>query len=157
MDTQFAKFLQIGIIVEDVEAAVKHYTEQYGMGPWRMGELNSDDFPNLIVNGKPGKLHTRAAFCNAYGFEIELIQPISPSPYKSWLEEHGPGIHHIAVITRDPFDKVVEEHKRLTGQDPWLWCKEESIGMEFAYLDLTKDLGLFVEIYNEDKTGGLEA
>jgi methylmalonyl-CoA/ethylmalonyl-CoA epimerase len=30
-------------------------------------------------------------------------------------------------------------------------------GMEFAYLDLIKELGLFVEIYNEDKKGGLEA
>jgi len=29
--------------------------------------------------------------------------------------------------------------------------------MEFAYLDLVKELGLFLEIYNEDKTGGLEA
>lgn len=157
MNTQFAKFLQIGIIVEDLDAAIKHYTEDFGFGPWRTGEIDSDQFPNLIVNGKKDKLHTRCAFCDAYGFEIELVQPISPSPYKTWLDEHGPGIHHIAVITRDPFDQVVAEHKRLTGKDPWLWCKEESIGMEFAYLDLSKELGMFVEIYNEDKTGGLEA
>ena len=32
MNTQFAKFLQIGIIVENVEEAVKQY-EKYGVGP----------------------------------------------------------------------------------------------------------------------------
>ena len=31
MDTQFAKFLQIGIIVEDIEETIKHY-EEYGVG-----------------------------------------------------------------------------------------------------------------------------
>ena len=36
MNTQFDKFLQIGIIVEDVEAAVKRYEEQYGIGPWNI-------------------------------------------------------------------------------------------------------------------------
>ena len=35
MDTQFAKFLQIGIIVENVEETVKQY-EKYGIGPWRI-------------------------------------------------------------------------------------------------------------------------
>lgn len=32
MNTQFAKFLQIGIIVENVEEAVKHYEKEYGVG-----------------------------------------------------------------------------------------------------------------------------
>ena len=29
--------------------------------------------------------------------------------------------------------------------------------MEFAYLDLVKELGIFVEIYNEEREGGLPA
>ena len=66
-------------------------------------------------------------------------------------------MHHIALITRDSFTEVVEEHKKLTGRDPWLWCKDPQIGMEFAYLDLHKELGLFLEIYNEEKKGGLDA
>lgn len=157
MDTQFAKFLQIGIIVEDVEAVTKRWNDDYGMGPWRICDINSNDFENFQVNGKPGEFHTINAFCNAYGFELEVIQPVADSPYMDWLKEHGPGIHHIAVITRDPFEKVIEDHKKLTGKDPWIVCKEPNIGMEFAYLDLIKELGIFVEIYNEEKTGGLDA
>ena len=33
MNTQFAKLLQIGIIVEDVDAVSKRFEENYGMGP----------------------------------------------------------------------------------------------------------------------------
>ncbi|MFQ7549027.1 MAG: hypothetical protein ACLRMZ_00260 [Blautia marasmi] len=51
MDTQFAKFLQIGIIVENVEETVKQY-EKYGIGPWRISPLDSAEFPDFTMNGK---------------------------------------------------------------------------------------------------------
>jgi len=161
MNTQFSKLLQIGIIVEDRDAAVKRYEEQYGMGPWDLVEFGPKLFPKMLVNGEPGMVIGKFAFCKAYGMEIELIEPVNDSPYKTWLEEHGPGIHHIAAVTRDNFHDVIAEHKQLTGKAPWLHCKEdngkENEGMEFAYLDLTKELGIFVEIYNEERKGGLEA
>lgn len=53
MDTQFAKFLQIGIIVENVEETVKQY-EKYGIGPWRISPLDSAEFPDFTMNGKKG-------------------------------------------------------------------------------------------------------
>ena len=161
MDTQFAKLLQIGIIVEDAEASAKRFEEDYGMGPWNLVDFGPKLFPKMLVNGKPGMIEGKFAFCKAYGIEIELIQPINDSPYKTWLEEHGPGIHHIAVITRDSFHDVIAEHEQKTGKKPWLWCKEdngkENEGMEFAYPDLVKELGIFVEIYNEEREGGLPA
>ena len=157
MDTQFAKFLQLGIIVENVEEAIKHY-EEYGIGPWRVDHLDSDKLPGEFeVNGEKGHLEIIMAFCDCWGFEVELIQPVSDSPYKQWLQEHGPGMHHIALITRDNFSDVLADHKQRTGRDPWLWCKAPELGMEFAYLDLHKELGMFLEVYNEDKKGGLDA
>ena len=161
MNTQFAKLLQIGIIVEDVDAVSKRFEENYGMGPWNTIEFGPKMFPKMLIDGEPGMLEMKASFCQAFGMEIELIQPVSESAYSKWLKEHGPGIHHIAVITRDNFKDVIAEHERLTGKQPWIWCKEDNgkdgEGMEFAYLDLIKELGIFVEIYNEDKKGGLEA
>jgi methylmalonyl-CoA/ethylmalonyl-CoA epimerase len=156
MNTQFAKFLQIGYIVENVEETIKHY-EEYGIGPWRVSPLDSAEFPDFTMNGKRERLQTIMAFCDCWGFELELIQPISDSPYMDWLKEHGSGMHHIALITRDSFEEVLAEHKEKTGRDPWLWCKDPKIGMEFAYLDLAKELGMFLEVYNEEKHGGLPA
>ena len=157
MDTQFAKFLQIGIIVENVEETVRHY-EEYGMGPWEINHLDSDKLPGTFtMDGEDKRLEAILGFCKCWGFEIELIQPISESAYMDWLREHGPGMHHIALITRDSFEDVLAEHKQKTGRDPWIWCKDQEIGMEFAYLDLHKELGLFLEVYNEEKHGGLDA
>lgn len=152
MNAQFKKLLQIGIIVEDVEAAVKNYEELFGIGPWRMGALDTEQFPEMLFDGKSVEMKTKCAFCSVYGMEIELIQPISPSAYKTWLDEHGPGIHHIAVLTRDPFDKFIDQYKEITGKDLWLRGEERNIGMDFAYVDLRKELGLICELYNEDRS-----
>ena len=156
MNTQFAKFLQIGIIVEDVQETIKHY-EEYGVGPWRVSDFDTEGIDGFVMNGEENAhLHTIMAFCDIWGFELELIQPITDSPYMTWLKEHGPGMHHIALITRDSFDEVLKQHKELTGRDTWLHCTAP-FGMDFAYLDLKKELGLFLEVYNEDKKGGLDA
>lgn len=152
MDAQFPKLLQLGIIVEDVDKAVENYEKHFGIGPWRKADLNRQEFPGLLIDGKPGDMENKLAFCSVYGMEIELIQPISPSPYKTWLEEHGPGIHHIAVTTRDPFDKVLEQCKALSGKETWLHGQEPNIGMDFAYVDLRRELGLICELYNEDRS-----
>jgi methylmalonyl-CoA/ethylmalonyl-CoA epimerase len=61
MNTQFAKFLQIGIIVENVEETIKHY-EEYGVGPWRVSPLDSNEFPDFYMNGKKERLQTIMAF-----------------------------------------------------------------------------------------------
>lgn len=153
MTSQFKKLLQIGIIVENAEETAKRYETDYGMGPWKFGRVSTDNMPGLTVNGKPEFIDFKVAFCHCFGLEIELVEPISESVYSEWLKEHGPGLHHIAVITRDPFLDVIQEHKKLTGKDPWIWAKDtgapEGRNLEFAYLDLVKELGLFVEIYPE--------
>ena len=153
MDAQFSRLLQIGIIVEDVDKAVETYEKVFGIGPWRKENMDSRNFDNFLIDGKPGEMQNKLAFCSAYGMELELIQPVSPSAYKTWLEEHGPGIHHIAVTTRDPFDQVLAQCKALNGKDPWIHGQEPNIGMDFAYVDLRKELGLICEIYNEDRSG----
>ncbi len=158
MDAQFSKFLQIGIIVRDAHAAAECWEKKFGIGPWTYGGVDSDAIPQLEIVGEPGKkIKTINAFCNCWGFELELIQPVSESPYKTWLDEHGPGIHHIAVITKDNFEKVISDYKEMTGKEPWIHCISKPIGMNFAYLDLTEQLGVFTEIYDEDKKGGIPA
>lgn len=159
METQLQRLLQIGVLVENVESAVRRFEEDFGFGPWNIVHFGPEMFPNLIVDGKPGKLEQKLAFCKAFGMEIELVEPISEGPYLEWIREHGPGIHHLAVITRDPFAQVVAEHERMTGKKPWIWCRDGDAapgeGMEFAYLDLRKEIGLILEIYNEQRSGGI--
>jgi methylmalonyl-CoA/ethylmalonyl-CoA epimerase len=149
MKPEFSKLYQIGMIVENVEEAVKNW-EAMGMGPWRFGECDSskDPFKEMTVDGKKQEFAMKNAFMNAYGLEIELIEPVSDSPYKEWLKEHGPGLHHIAVATETPFAEFLEK----TGKTPWIQGECKEIGMNFAYADLNKELGVIVEVYDEDKS-----
>ena len=150
MEPQFKQLLQIGVIVRDVDACVKRFEQDFGMGPWKVNIMSGDTPPtdDLTVDGKPykGPL-AKMAFLNAYGMEIELIEPIGDSPYKAWLDEHGPGIHHIAVATRDDYETVLTNYKSSTGKDPWI--RGQGIGglMDFSYLDLREELGLIEECY----------
>ncbi|HAL73573.1 MAG TPA: hypothetical protein DCM45_00600 [Clostridiales bacterium] len=68
-------------------------------------------------------------------------------------------MHHIAVRTKDSFGDIIKDVEKHFGSKPWIQAKEDNgkvgEGMEFAYLDLAKEMGLYVEIYNEDRTGGL--
>ncbi|MGI6333369.1 MAG: VOC family protein [Saccharofermentanales bacterium] len=159
MQPKFTHLMQLGILVKDLEKAIKHYEEFLGFGPWKIIEFGPEMFPKMLVDGKPGMLEIRCAFCQCFGMEIELIQPVSDSVYKTWLEEHGPGLHHIAVRTKDQFGQVIRDVKERFGNKPWIHAKEDNgkdgEGMEFAYLDLAEEMGLYVEIYNEARTGGL--
>ncbi len=150
MTPKFPMLFQIGIIVRDMDEALKNWEEKFGIGPWTMGGLSGENPPldDLKINGEPRKgVICKQAFLSRYGMEIELIQPVEDSPYKQWLDEHGPGIHHVAMAIDEPYDKVLDEYKKETGKDPWI--RGQGIGglMDFSYLDLREQLGIIVEIY----------
>ena len=152
MEAYFKKFVQIGILVNDLDEAIRNFKEKFGIGPWKKQSLNPALFPGMTVDGKPSDLKNECAFCEAYGMEWELIQPISDSPYKEWLDKHGPGIQHLSLIPRESFDDTLDDVKQTTGKELWLRGRCPEVGMDFAYLDLKNELGFLLEIHNEDRS-----
>lgn len=152
---QFNKLLQIGIIVRDVEACVKKFEEEYGFGPWKVMIMGNEIpvFKEMTINGEKTDFKIKVAMCNCFGMEFELVEPMSESPYKKWLEEHGPGIHHLAFLTKDNYEEVLAKHKKVTGKEPWIRGECSSLSMDFSYLDFREELGFIAEIYGMDKSG----
>jgi len=153
-DPQFNKMLQIGIIVRSVDDAVKIYEEKYGFGPWEVSVMSNKIpvFQEMTINGEKTDFEIKVAMCNCFGMEFELIEPISDSPYKKWLEEHGPGIHHLAFLTKDDYENLLKNHHDSTGKKPWIRGECKTVGMDFSYLDFTEELGFIAEVYGMDKT-----
>lgn len=151
---QFNKLLQIGIIVRDIESSIKTFEEKFSFGPWETMIMSNEIpvFKEMTINGKKEDFKIKVAMCSCFGMEIELIEPISDGPYKEWLEEHGPGMHHLAFLTRDNYNELLEKHKKETGKEPWIRGECSSVGMDFAYLDLREQLGFIAEIYGMDKS-----
>lgn len=157
MKPEFKRFMQLGIIVRNVDEAVKYY-EAKGIGPWDISVMRNDQppFEDLIFNGEPipGKGPViKTAMMTCYGFEIELIEPIADTVYKRWLDEHGPGIHHVAFDTEKDYQTLLADTKKETGKDPWVRGQGIHGLMDFSYLDLREEMGLIVECYSELQSG----
>lgn len=157
MEPELKRMMQIGILVRNLDEAVKNY-EKMGMGPWDITEMRNDQppFDDMTFDGKEIEekgIVMKTAMMTCYGFEIELIEPVADTQFKRWLDEHGPGIHHLAFDTKTPYETLLKEVKKNTGKDPWV--RGYGIGgkMDFSYLDLRDELGIILECYGKKAPG----
>lgn len=108
------KFIQIAIIVEDIDVAAREWAELLGVPvpEVRLHQTVDTTDPNLNYYGKNYKYGLKLASIMApQGFIIELHQIIddNPSTYNEFIKEHGYGVHHLGFAVGDRRDAVVNE------------------------------------------------
>jgi catechol 2,3-dioxygenase-like lactoylglutathione lyase family enzyme len=99
MSRRFGEVRQNGYVVHDVEAALRHWTEVLGVGPFFYFErVPMEDFH---YQGKPSPLEVSIALSNSGPLQIELIQQRNdaPSMYRDFLAAGHEGLQHIAYWT----------------------------------------------------------
>lgn len=107
---------QIAIVVNDLDESLERYHRALGWGPWNVYEHKPPALHDTYLHGKPTEFTMLGAETHVGAIMVELLQPVDgPSIYKEWLDEHGEGLHHIAVMratpdeseaTRQRFDKL---------------------------------------------------
>lgn len=107
-------FIQIAIIVEDIEAAAKEWSQLLNvpMPEIVVNQTVDTADPNVMYYGKNYKYGLKLASIMApQGFIIELHQILddNPSTYKEFLREHGYGVHHLGFAVGERRDAVVNE------------------------------------------------
>lgn len=158
-EAAFTETMQIAIVVRDLDATLRRYVEDYGIGPWQIHEFNPEDGEDLRVNGQPvehssGAAITRFATTMVGQVMWELIEPLDEeSTFAQFLAEKGEGVHHIAVATPHFDDLVAEQAKRgnilpLSGTFS---------GIKLAYLPTARDLGVTLEIFSGMPGGDQES
>ncbi len=86
----------------------------------------------------------RVAFATVGRVMWELIEPLDEDGiYARFLDEKGEGVHHIAVATPD-FDETVARAECKDG----LMLRCEHSGIDIAYLDTQRDLGVVLEVFS---------
>ena len=50
----FNETVQLGIVVRDLEATVRRYVDDYGIGPWEFAQIDAGDANNYREYGRPG-------------------------------------------------------------------------------------------------------
>jgi methylmalonyl-CoA/ethylmalonyl-CoA epimerase len=144
---QFAEPDQVGIVVEDVERAVRQFRKFLGIGPARIVDWPIEGIdPQATLHGKPASWHMRLGFIDAGAISIELIEPVEgQSLFSDFLEAHGGGLHHIRFLVDDFADATAAfEAAGFTLLASGLGAH---VGSQWAFFDTAAELnGLIVEL-----------
>ena len=99
MSRIFGPVRQNGYVVRDIEAALAHWTERLGVGPFfYVKEAPIEDFRYF---GEPSGCRCAIALANSGDLQIELIEQLNdePSMYRDFLSGGREGLQHIAYWT----------------------------------------------------------
>jgi methylmalonyl-CoA/ethylmalonyl-CoA epimerase len=138
----FEETLQLGIVVRDLEATVRRYEDDYGIGPWEFARIDLGEEHDYHEYREPAERSNRVAFATVGRVTWELIEPLDAEGiFARFLAEKGEGVHHVAVRTPDFYETVARAERE---DDVILSCEFGGIGI--AYLDTQRDLGVTIEI-----------
>ncbi len=88
---------QIGIVVRDVAATARAWSEIFGLPMPKISITDTYDVTHVEYEGKPTGALTKQAFFRFENITIELLEPVGePSTWAEQLEKHGNSLHHIA-------------------------------------------------------------
>ena len=141
----FTQTGQIGIVVRDLDATLRRFSEEFGIGPWQIFEVTPDIAPDLRHDGEPLKASTRSAIAMVGNVMWEVSQPLDEHGiFARFLAERGEGVHHIAVTTPDYHGTVAEHVQRGVT----LPLSGSFAGVEVAYLPTDRTLGVLLEVFS---------
>lgn len=134
---------QNGYVVRDIEAAMRHWTEVLGVGPFYY--ISQVPVKNFTYHGKPSDVDMSIALANSGDLQIELIQQRNnaPSMYLDFLSEHGEGLQHLAYWTTTydaDYQRLIAEGFRVGH--------EGEIGErgKFSYFETEGHAGTVIEL-----------
>jgi hypothetical protein len=95
MSRLFGPMRQVGIVVRDIDKAMRHWIEVCGVGPWFYAErlpLDSFRFKGVHYDD----IHLSIALANSGDIQLELIQQRDdkPSLYREFLGAGHEGMQH---------------------------------------------------------------
>lgn len=134
---------QAAYIVEDIEAAMRHYVRMLNIGPWF---VTGPFVPAAgVYRGQPTQMRLTLAVAYSGHLMLEVIQQHDdlPSVYREKIEKSGYGFHHYAVATRD-FDADIARYRSM-GCD-LAFSDISPRGSRIAYMDSSDSLHGMIEL-----------
>lgn len=144
MSRVFGEIRQNGYVVRDIEAAMQHWVEVLGVGPWFYVEaVPIEDFR---YRGEPSDPRVSIALANSGPLQLELIQQRNdaPSMYRDFLRAGREGLQHVAYWTTE-FDAGlarVEQRGIRVGQSGQIGGTDG----RFVYFETEGHPGTVVEL-----------
>lgn len=146
-EEMFKSFVQIGVVVADIDQVTRYLSEIFGIGPFRVIDWPPEGRTDIqkYYYSQPGDFTARMAFTELGPIELELIQPVSGmSIWADFLREKGGGIHHI----RFNVDELAPVQKYLAGYDilPSQYGSGIRPGTTWMNFDSEEKVGFVIEV-----------
>ena len=147
LDTFEGTMTHVGVVVPDIERAVRTYADLWGIEAPRIQDglqrtANIDGVPLY----PPGSTYTgtaRFAQLPAGGVTIELLQPVrGTSPWSDHLDKCGAAVHHLAYRVTTGRQENLDLLRRFGGRLTMGGVRNAS----YAYIDLRPELGYTIEL-----------
>ena len=143
MSRFFGKVCQNGYVVRDIEAALKHWTEVLGVGPFYY--IQKVPVENFTYRGQPSEPDLGIALANTGDLQIELIEQRNdaPSMYLDFLNSGREGLQHMSYWTQ-----IYQEDYDRHLAAGYVVGQEGEIGERgrFVYFDTETHPGTIIEM-----------
>lgn len=139
---------QLGMVVRDADAAMRHWSERCGVGPFFV--IRRLVFEDYRYRGEPAPApEVTLCFASSGPLQIELIEQHNdaPSAYTEFLARGGEGCQHVSAwfSRHEDYDAA---YRRLSGNG--LVCVHEActraVEARFAYFETGLPGGLMFEL-----------
>jgi len=92
----------VAYVVDDLDAAVRHWADVLGVGPWSVWTLEPSVLHETLYRGDSVDFSFRHALVWSGQVQIELVQPLAgPSIFADQLAASGAGLNHIGRLVDD--------------------------------------------------------
>ncbi len=148
---KFGKIDQVGVVVKDLKETMETMKRLFGMEPDVLLENIRRD--GGVYRDEPGNFNNTLCIYHFENIDLEFIQDKSEgeSVWKTHMEKHGPGVHHIGF----PVDNMAEAKEQMASNGVELvqhgLSNRYTPGLVWAYFDTDSQLGFDMEVVNVDE------
>ncbi len=141
--TLLGPVMQNAWVVDDLDAAARHWAEKLGVGPFFV--FDSVEFDHVHFRGEPSPIRMSMALGYWGNLQIELIRPLNdaPSIFSEFRDRGHSGMQHVGVLSHDLEADLARLAAR--GVQP-VQAGRAANGTAFAYVDTDFHPGGMVEI-----------
>ena len=149
-DPGLKKVIQVAIVVRDIEATSKRWSEVLGMPVPPIHTTRPGHEVKVVYRGKPSEGQAKLTFFNLGQVVLELIEPVGEgTSWKEFLDKKGEGVQHLGFQVVDP-DKATQALEQ-EGMPVLHRGRYDSDDGTYIYVDSQKALGVVIELLHSDK------
>lgn len=137
---------QVAVVVRDLDAAMRRYADQLGIGPWDVYTYGPHRMHTMTLHGENRPYVMKLALAFLGDTMYELIESLEgPNIYEEFLSGRGEGLHHLGYYVENIDDAIAE----MAAKGYALLQSGRGFGVDgdgaYAYFDTERDLGCIVE------------